>query len=153
MTKLQCLLTELLSREVERRVELYSLPPECEGTKPSIIKQGFIQEVRIDNKPFVDVRIRNEDGKYTMTAKHRPMKHEATTKISKDIYDALWKKAGKKQLKHRYKLPQGWIVDDIKGYEDKRVVAEYEYGKRPEGVKDSARIPKTFKVKRDLGKE
>jgi hypothetical protein len=153
MTKLQCLLQELLSREVERRVELHFLPPEVEGLKPAIIKQGFIKEIQIDNKPFVDVRIRDEDGKYTMTAKHRPAKQEATTKISKEIYDALWKKVSKKQIKHRYKLPTGWIVDDIKGYEEKRIVAEYEYGKKPEGEKDTSRIPKTFKVKRDLGKE
>ncbi len=129
--------TEMLHREREKRVSLKSLPPETEGVTPSKIRQGFIKEIRKDNEPFVDVRIRNENGVFTMTAKHRPTLQEATTRISKEMYEALWEKTRSKQEKSRYKLPSGWIVDDIKG---DRVVAEYEYGKG----KTQAHLPKGF---------
>ena len=49
---------ELLAREIEKRVELHAMPPECEGVKPSKIKQGFIKAIRRDEAPYCDVRIR-----------------------------------------------------------------------------------------------
>ncbi len=128
---------EMLTREREKRVELKSMPPETEGVKPSNIKQGFIKEIRKDNHPFVDVRIRNQNGRYTMTAKHRPNLQEATTKISKEMFESLWTKTTSKQVKERYHLTSGWIVDNIRGG---RIVAEFEY----RAGKSQAHMPKGF---------
>lgn len=137
------MLSEITVREREKRIELEALPPECEGVKPSKIVQGFIKEVKQDNKPLCDVRIRNENGRFTLTAKHRPTYSESTTSISKDTFETLWRKARSKQEKARYKLQSGWVVDSFK---DGRVVAEYEYGKD----KLKAFRPAGFKVKEIL---
>lgn len=131
---------EMLTREKEKRVTLETLPPECNDARCSKIKQGFIKEVRQDNQPHCDVRIRNESGRYTLTAKFRPKYQEATTKISKEMFETLWPKTYSKQEKNRYHLNSGWVVDYIKGG---RIVAEFEY---KEG-KTQARMPKGFSKK------
>lgn len=138
---------ELLQREVEKRMELEELPPECHNAKVIEIRQAFIKEVRNkDNQPFCDVRVREEDGKkYSLTAKYRPLKHEANTEISKDMFEVLWKKSFSKQEKKRYVLESGWIVDQFK---DGRIVAEFEYGEN----KQVAYKPGGFKTKAVLSK-
>ena len=145
-------LLEILSRESEKRVELEKLPPECgEAVRVLEIKQGFIRECREDNKPYCDVRVRecrekNKAAAYTMTAKFRPLRQEAETKISKEIFSALWPKAFSKQEKRRYMLEGGWVVDEMRGG---RVVAEFEYGKG----KTAAHMPTGFKAEKVLDKK
>ena len=138
---------EFLHREVEKRVVLETLPPECKDAKKQEIRQGFIRECREDNKPYCDVRIRETDGKdYTLTAKFRPKHQEATTKISKEMFDALWPGTRSKQEKKRYILENGWIVDEI---DNGRIVAEFEY----KDGKDKAYRPASFEVKEVIGRE
>jgi CYTH domain-containing protein len=108
-------------REVEAHVELEELPPEAKDG--SRILQGFIAEVRKGDKPFCDVRIRNQDGQCTLTAKFRPLHQEAEMKISKEMFDALWPDVEKVEKKTRYRI-DGWDVDEL---DDGRIFAEYEF--------------------------
>lgn len=135
-----------LTQEKEKRVELEVLPQECKDAKYTDIKQGFIREVRLDNHPFCDVRIRketNQKGKveYTLTAKYRPKNEESTVHISEDTFNTLWPRTASKQEKRRYKLNNSWTVDDIKT--DKRIVAEYETS----GSINKVTMPMQFKIK------
>ena len=140
------LLSEKVVKENEMRVELMSLPKSCFEVRPKRIKQAFIKEVRRDNKPHCDVRIRKEGlGRYTMTSKYRPKRHETTMSITQEMYESLWKKSHSKQIKDRYHLENGWVVD-LMG--EGRIVAEYEFKTGEREVK----IPKDFKVKEILDK-
>jgi hypothetical protein len=142
MTKLKRLI-EQLHFEKEKRVELAELPAECSGMKPLKIRQGFIQEIKDGDDAICDVRVRETNGRvYTMTGKYRPKKHEATTKISQEMFDSLWKKTWSKQKKERYILESGWVVDK---FNDGKIVAEFEYGKD----KKVGRMPNGFKSKQN----
>jgi hypothetical protein len=134
---------ERLGTEREKRLTLKQLPPECASLRPVRIQQGFIKEVKMENRPHCDVRIRRKGegrGHFSMTAKFRPLKHEAETKISEEIWESLWPRATSRQIKDRYTLENGWTIDLIKP--EGRVVAEYHM---KEGQKD-VEIPKTFAV-------
>lgn len=143
---------ETLHREEEKRIALESLPPECrEATRVLELRQAFIREVREDNRPMCDVRIRETREKekrtaYSMTAKFRPKRQEATTEISRDMFCALWPKTFSKQEKRRYLLETGWVVDEFK---NGRIVAEFEYGKG----KTAAHQPTGFKAEKVLDKK
>jgi len=119
-----------VTRENEARVELAELPKEVrEGSK---IQQGFIAEVRKDEKPYCDVRIRDRDGKYTLTAKFRPLQQEAELEISKEMFDALWPIVQRPVLKTRYDV-DGWEID-VRD-DDGRIFAEYEFDNGEKSVK------------------
>ena len=137
---------EAVVHEEEMRVLLAKLPEECAGLTPTVIRQGFIREVRVDNRSHCDVRVREEDGqRYTLTAKFHPKFQEATTEITSEIFNTLWPGVRGKQYKERYTLNNGWIVDDVK--ESRRgsfVVAEYEMKKGQPRVE----VPETFQVRR-----
>lgn len=128
---------EVVRREREKRVDLITLPNECGELKPLKIKQGFLREVRKDNQPYCDLRIREVDGKkYSMTMKFRPDNQEAETAITKEMFQTMWPAARSKQEKERYIMDK-WIVDRFK---DGRVVAEFEY---TDG-NTAAHLPKGF---------
>ena len=126
-----------VKREVEAHIELSELPPEAKDG--SRIRQGFIAEVRKGDKPFCDVRIRDQEGQYTLTAKFRPLNQEAEMKISKEIFDALWPIVQKEEKKTRYVI-DGWEVDEL---DDGRIFAEYEFEDKEKKVK----IPEHWKRK------
>lgn len=144
-------LAELLGTEFERRVELAELPPECKEARAVLeIRQGFIHEVLAAGQPHCDVRIRHSrddskseaaaaNPKYTLTAKFRPLQHEAETEISREMFSALWPGTTKKQEKKRCLLASGWVVDEMSD----KIVAEFEYGKGGDGS-----MPAGFKEKK-----
>lgn len=126
-----------LEKEHERRWDLNSLP---EGLgEPSIIKQGMIAEGEDGY-----ARIREQDGKYTMTAKHFPSHDEAETEISKEIFETLWPSVDKQQVKKRYTYHAGddhdWIIDEL---DDGSIVAEVETSRKNGAVT----VPEEFDVK------
>jgi hypothetical protein len=126
-----------VEKEVECHIELAELPSELkDGSK---ISQGFISEVKKDGKPHCDVRIRNQEGKYTLTAKYRPENQEAEMTISKEIFDALWTTVTRKEIKTRYKT-KGWEVDAL---DDGRIFAEYEFDENEKKVS----VPEHWKRK------
>lgn len=129
-----------LGKEYERRWELNSLPDN--PGKASKIKQGMISEV--EGKAYI--RIREQDGKYTMTAKYFPQQQEAETEISKEIFETLWPTVTKPQVKTRYafksKDDHDWVIDEM---EDGSIIAECET-KRKNG---KIEVPEEFDVKRE----
>ena len=126
-----------LAKEHERRWDLKSLPKGI--GKASTIKQGMMCEGKDGY-----ARIREQDGKYAMTAKHFPSHDEAETEISKEIFDTLWPKVKKSQTKKRYKFKSAddhdWIIDEM---EDGKIVAEVETGRKNSAVT----VPEEFDVK------
>jgi len=126
-----------MGKEHERRYILNALPPSAK--KGSKIKQGIMVK---SQKGYS--RIREQDGKYTMTAKYFPLHHEAETEISKEIFDTLWPKVQDQQIKTRYKIStpdkNEWIVDE---FEDGKVIAEVEMPRKNGKVS----IPDDFDVK------
>lgn len=130
-------ITAELAKEHERRWDLNSLP---EGIgEPSVIKQGMI----IEGKDGY-ARIREQDGKYTMTAKNFQSHDEAEMEISKAIFDDLWSKVSKQQTKKRYKFNAGddheWVIDEM---EDGKIVAECETDRKNGKIE----VPEEFDVK------
>lgn len=129
--------TAELEKEHERRWDLNSLP---EGLgEPSTIRQGMMCEGEDGY-----ARIREQDGKYTMTAKYFPSHDEAETEISKEIFETLWPHVEKKQTKKRYKYNAGddheWVIDQM---DDGSIVAEVETSRKNGKVE----VPEEFDVK------
>lgn len=130
-------ITAELEKEHERRWDLNKLP---EGLgEPSVIKQGMLAEGEDGY-----ARIREQDGKYTMTAKYFPNHDEAETEISKEIFETLWPVVTKGQTKKRYnwKSKDGheWVIDEM---EDGKIVAEVETSRKNGKVV----VPEEFDVK------
>jgi hypothetical protein len=119
-----------LHKEKEFRADLNKLPPECDGIKPIIIKQGILREVKDCDKVITYCRIRSKQepgrtAKYSLGVKNFNKNEESESEISKETFDAWYPdNLNKPQEKKRYKLPNGWTIDDI---DDGKIVAEYEY--------------------------
>lgn len=130
-----------LAKEHERRWVLNSLP--SGASKPSQIKQGMIAE--IDGEAYV--RIREQDGKYSMTGKYFPLHHEAETDISKEMFEALWPTVKKPQVKTRYQYKSTddheWVIDEM---EDGKIVAECETDRKNAKIE----VPEEFDVKEEM---
>lgn len=129
-----------VEKENERRFELNKLP---EGIgKASTIKQGMICE-------YDDgyVRVREQDGKYTMTAKYWPDNQESETEISKEMFEGIWSKVKRPQEKSRYtyqtKDDHDWIIDEM---EDGKIVAEVETSRKNSKVE----VPEELDVKKEI---
>lgn len=133
-------------REKEKRVILNSLPEECKGKNPIIIKQGILREAKNDGDiiSYARIRMKKEPGKdpqYSLGVKNFKLSQESETEISKQMFDSFYPDfLEKPQEKKRYKLSNGWEIDLM---EDK-IVAEYEQ-KPGEKVK----IPKQWDVKEE----
>jgi hypothetical protein len=133
-------------KEKEKRVGLASLPEECEDIKPSIIKQGVLREVK-DGKQLLSycrIRSKQDPGKepqYSLGVKNFEKNEESEAEISKSTFDLFYPdNLEKPQSKKRYKLSNGWIVDEKA---DGEIVAEFEYKN-----KEEIEIPKSFDVKK-----
>lgn len=127
-----------LGLEIEHRFPLKSLPSGAHD--PEIIKQGMLSEVE-----GAYVRIREQNEKYSMTAKYFPKSQEAETEISKEMFYALWPQTFKKQVKTRYKYNNNdsheWIID-VK--EDGSIIAEVELDVKSDSP--YYEIPKEFEI-------
>jgi len=133
-----------LHEEWEERITLGKLPTECSKIKPIIIKQGIVKEIKKDGNLicYIRLRMKKEPGKkpeYSFGVKHFPLRQESEAEVSKSIFNCFYPDNLKKpQEKKRYKLKNGWEVDDI----DKGgIVAEYERKKN-----EKVKIPDNFNV-------
>jgi 2'-5' RNA ligase len=133
-------------REKEKRIILNSIPEECKGLKPIIIKQGILREAKNNGEviSYARIRMKKDPGKkpqYSLGVKNFKLSQEAETEISKQMFDSFYPDfLDRPQEKERYKLPNGWEVDIL---EDK-IVAEYEQKKG-----ERANIPESWDVKEE----
>jgi hypothetical protein len=133
-----------LHKEKEFRMGLKELPPECDGIKPIIIKQGILREVKNGSGVVTYCRIRSKQdpgktAKYSLGVKNFRKNEESESEISKETFDSWYPdNLDKPQEKKRYKLPSGWTIDKI---DDGKIVAEYEY-KNKSDIPD---VPKHWK--------
>jgi hypothetical protein len=148
MYKISDDLSGSLHKEKEKRVNLKALPKECKDIKPIVIKQGILKEVKDGDKviAYSRIRMKQDPGKkpeYSIGVKNFSKNEEAEAAISKDTFDAFYpKNIDKPQVKDRYKMSNGWTVDDKCNGE---VVAEFEYKNKD----DIAAIPKDWELKKE----
>jgi hypothetical protein len=143
-SKISTLKLALLQIEDELRIPLDELPNEIidEDIEGSQIRQGFLIEIKDGGgQALLDIRVRERDGKYTMTCKYRPENQEAETEITQEMFDTLWPLTQSQQHKTRYTY-KGWEIDDI---QDEGIFAEYEF----EDKETKASLPRGWKVKSD----
>lgn len=137
LTKLADSLAGDLHKEKEYRINLSELPLECNDVKPIIIKQGILKEIKDGDDIITYCRIRmkqdpGKDPKYSFGIKNFSKNEESETEISKDTFDAYYPdNLEKPQQKNRYKLSNGWCVDEK---DDGSIVAEYEYKNKNEKI-------------------
>lgn len=134
-----------LHKEKEKRVDLVAIPKECDKVNPIVIKQGVIREIKSGDDIVAYARVRSMEmpsGKieYSFGIKNFQKNEESESKISKDTFEAFYpKNVDKPQVKSRYVLPNGWIVDKK---DDGKIVAEFEYDKKS----DIVAVPKDWKM-------
>jgi len=132
-------------KEKEKRIDLKSLPKECSGIKPSIIKQGVLREVKDgdDIVSYCRIRMKQDPGKspkYTLGVKNFSKSEESEVEISKDTFDSFYPdNLDKPQSKKRFELDSGWEIDQK---DDGSIVAEFEYKN-----KNEIEIPESFDLK------
>jgi hypothetical protein len=137
-----------LHKEKEKRVDLKALPKECSLIKPIVIKQGVLKEVKDGDRVIAYARIRmkkdpGKEPKYSLGVKNFSKNEEAEAAISKDTFDAFYpKNVDKPQVKDRYKLDNGWTVDEKC---DGGIVAEFEYKNKD----DIVAIPDSWDIKKE----
>lgn len=133
-----------IHKEKEKRVVLNLLPEECKGVDPIIIKQGVLKESKKDGDVISYARIRmkkepGKDAKYSLGVKNFRLNEEAEAEISKQTFDSFYPDfLERPQEKKRYKLSNGWEVDDL----GNEIIAEFELG-----GKHKYEIPKDWDVK------
>src|SRR3989344_8445374 len=139
--------------ELELAWLIKSLPKDYLKFKNTKIRQAYIES--LDPK-IKDIRIREEDGKFTYTVKYFVKSSKETSytreenkKISKEEFSQLWGKSKKRirKIRYCYPLPQS-LIAEIDFYKDSLeglVVVEVEF--------PSIKVYENFNTPNWFGKE
>jgi len=116
-----------LGLEIEYRCRLSDLPKEVFDPVKQV--QGVFFRAN-----GCKVRVRDQEGAYTLTIKYPELGQEAETEITKEMFDSVIAEVDDIKRKIRYQLPDGWIVDHYLNEDGStdQYLAEYEGTSAPD---------------------